>query len=187
MKTGTFCQIMMIFAAAIFWLASVPSSHAMICTYDDLNRLTAVQYPNGHVVQYDYDANGNMTAIRYITPADSDGDGLPDSWEQQIVDANQNDAIATFTDVLTLADFDGDGISNLIEYTYNTDPTDNMSPAIGDLNIDKEITLSDAIIALQIATGMDNGNAIGPGVSKPERKTGVADAIYILQVVGNMR
>ncbi|MEZ5330357.1 MAG: LamG-like jellyroll fold domain-containing protein [Verrucomicrobiales bacterium] len=55
---------------------------------------------------------------------DSDGDDLPDIWEQQIVDASEDDAIATVTDVTGDADFDNDGSSNANEFAKSTDPTD---------------------------------------------------------------
>ena len=47
-------------------------------------------------------------------PGDSDGDGLPDTWEQEVFgDLNQNGT----------GDLDGDGLSNSEEYQSYTDPT----------------------------------------------------------------
>ncbi len=70
----------------------------------------------------------NVTADHTITArfllTDSDGDGLPDWWEQQIIDYSQSDAITGFEDVLPEDDFDGDHFSNLKEYQKGTDPTD---------------------------------------------------------------
>ena len=59
-----------------------------------------------------------------ISPTDMDRDRLPDAWEQQIIDADPNDAIETIDDVRPGDDFDGDGWSNLTEYLAGTDPTD---------------------------------------------------------------
>lgn len=55
--------------------------------------------------------------------ADSDGDGMPDSFEQMIIDHDPADDIETLADVLPGDDYDGDGHSNLQEYLYGTDPT----------------------------------------------------------------
>ncbi len=55
--------------------------------------------------------------------ADVDGDGLPDEWEQAIVDADPNDNITSVEDVLPDDDFDGDGKTNEQEYNDGTDPT----------------------------------------------------------------
>lgn len=59
--------------------------------------------------------------------ADSDHDGLPDAWEQQIVDANPNDAIGTILAVRPGDDYDGDGASNQAELLAGTSPTDPAS------------------------------------------------------------
>lgn len=64
----------------------------------------------------------------FIIDTDVDDDGLPDSWEQQIIDHNQSDGITSIQDVLPGDDFDGDGYSNLEEYQAETDPTDSSSP-----------------------------------------------------------
>ncbi|RYD18283.1 MAG: hypothetical protein EOP88_23125, partial [Verrucomicrobiaceae bacterium] len=55
-------------------------------------------------------------------PNDHDGDGLPDHWEQQIVDADGLDGIVSIADVLPGDDFDGDTLTNLQEYRINTNP-----------------------------------------------------------------
>jgi len=57
------------------------------------------------------------------TPADSDGDGMPNDWETQH-GLNPNDP----TDATK--DFDGDGVSNLDEYKAGTDPSDTTKPTI---------------------------------------------------------
>jgi hypothetical protein len=66
----------------------------------------------------------NRLAITVISD-DQDGDGLVDSWEQQIVDADLLDAIDSVDDVLPTADFDGDGMDNRSEYWAMTQPTNN--------------------------------------------------------------
>jgi hypothetical protein len=72
------------------------------------------------------------TAWRYLGSqmtafVDLDGDGLPDSWEQQIIDDNREDDIETIWDVLPEDDYDGDGSPNEEEFCANTDATDDES------------------------------------------------------------
>ncbi len=56
----------------------------------------------------------------YVTSAiDSDGDGMPDSWEMQYFGSLIQDATT---------DFDHDGITDLEEYQNGTDPTDPNDP-----------------------------------------------------------
>ena len=55
---------------------------------------------------------------------DNDSDGLPDSWEQQIIDDDPFDNIQTIWDVSPNDDYDGDGEPNGVEYCARTDPTD---------------------------------------------------------------
>ncbi|MGA1865323.1 MAG: hypothetical protein ACMUHX_09695 [bacterium] len=59
-----------------------------------------------------------------LTDPDRDMDGLPDWWEQQIIDADQADGIQTVQDVLPAGDFDHDGLSNETEYGSGSDPCD---------------------------------------------------------------
>lgn len=55
---------------------------------------------------------------------DSDGDGLSDAFEQIIIDADDDDLLETFADVLPGDDFDLDGSDNAEESDRDTDPTD---------------------------------------------------------------
>jgi hypothetical protein len=61
---------------------------------------------------------------------DRDADGLPDAWEQLIVDFNPADGISHATDVAQSDDFDHDGAPNLTEYVAGTDPTSNDVAAL---------------------------------------------------------
>lgn len=63
--------------------------------------------------------NGKITILK---DEDIDKDGLPDIWEQQIIDADPNDAITTIEDVKPGDDFDGDEYTNLQEYQYGANP-----------------------------------------------------------------
>lgn len=55
---------------------------------------------------------------------DKDDDGLPDAWEQGIIDADSGDEIDDIGEVLSGDDFDGDGLTNLQEYQQSSDPAD---------------------------------------------------------------
>ena len=54
-------------------------------------------------------ASIQYTAVDVQAASDQDGDGLPDAWEQQIIDADPGDGIETIADVLPGDDFDNDG------------------------------------------------------------------------------
>ena len=71
--------------------------------------------------------SADVTATELDNDPDSDGDGLPDDWEQQIVDDDPSDEIDSIDDVLPGDDYDGDGRTNEEEWIANTDPTDETS------------------------------------------------------------
>jgi large repetitive protein len=54
-------------AVAAFWVASVTAQVQYV--YDELGRLVQVVTPNGESIQYDYDATGNISAIRKLDAA----------------------------------------------------------------------------------------------------------------------
>jgi len=117
------------------------------------------------------------------SPADSDDDGLPDDWEQQIIDADETDDITALAHVNPGDDFDGDGESNLAEYDNGTDPTDPLSTTRGDVDGDKYLTLGDVILALQTACGMDTGSAIvsADGDIDGDNRIGLPEAAHDLR------
>ena len=68
----------------------------------------------------------NLGTISLSFP-DTDSDGLPDGFEQTIVDFDPGDAIDAITDVIGSDDFDGDGQTNQEEYLAGTSPTASTS------------------------------------------------------------
>lgn len=63
---------------------------------------------------------GEIIYINVTAGTDSDQDGLPDEWEQYIVDASTNPAISSINDVHGSDDYDGDGSPNDEEYYAGT-------------------------------------------------------------------
>lgn len=81
--------------------------------YDDLNRLTTMLRSDGLRIKYNYDEVGNIES-RIIDFPDTDGDGMLDGWERFYgLNPYVNDASL---------DNDSDGLSNLQEYGFGTDP-----------------------------------------------------------------
>ncbi|WP_269542916.1 hypothetical protein [Cerasicoccus fimbriatus] len=68
--------------------------------------------------------------------ADTDGDGLTDSFEDQIINFDPNDDITTYSDVNPNGDFDGDGLIETTEQAYGSSPTSTDSD--GDYYLDKD-------------------------------------------------
>ncbi len=64
------------------------------------------------------------------------GDGMPDAWKQQIVQASHG-TYTNVSQVLPWDDFDGDGIPNIIEFLAGTDPT---TPDASRLSLDMQRT-----------------------------------------------
>jgi hypothetical protein len=111
---------------------------------------------------------------------DMDKDGMPDSWEEELVNADANDNIEKAAHLLPGDDFDGDGVSNKDEYNYGTDasssadfppligfdiPVQTVSEAITDITACVTVTLSaPAASAAQGRVYVDRGTATGNSV-----------------------
>ena len=80
----------------------------------------------GDVVMVAEDEAG-LSLFSVASEGDANHNGIPDALDQQIVDANPNDALTTIWDVLAGDDFDGDGTSNLAESLAGTSPVDENS------------------------------------------------------------
>jgi hypothetical protein len=65
-------------------------------------------------------APGDLILVNVTAGSDTDGDGLPDEWEQEMVDWGFNPDIASIWDVRGADDYDGDGQSNAEEYRAGT-------------------------------------------------------------------
>jgi YD repeat-containing protein len=91
-------------------------------TYDQLSQIVGAAYADGSVITYAYDAAGNRTNLTVVagTLADSDADGIPDSWEL-------SNGLNPYDPTDASADPDGDGLTNLQEYRAETNPHDPAS------------------------------------------------------------
>lgn len=73
---------------------------------------------------------GTNTRLDLTLGVDSDNDGLPDAWEQLLIDNDRTGRLRTLADVKPGDDFDGDGLTNYQEYllgTYALDPLDGLA------------------------------------------------------------
>jgi hypothetical protein len=64
--------------------------------------------------------SGGTTRIDLTLGVDSDEDGLPDAWEQNVIDFDLYDNIASLADVRPGDDIDGDRMTNYAEYIAGT-------------------------------------------------------------------
>lgn len=75
---------------------------------------------------------GKSARVDLTLGIDSDGDGLPDAWERNLIRAMGKDGL-TLADIRPGDDADGDGLTNLQEYlagTYAFDPQDGFALAL---------------------------------------------------------
>jgi hypothetical protein len=78
---------------------------------------------------------GGLSQVNLTLGEDSDGDGIPDAWERNLIRATGGKR--TLADINPGDDTDGDGLSNLQEYlagTYAFDPEDGFALAIRSVN-----------------------------------------------------
>jgi len=104
---------------------------------------------------------------------DDDNDGMPDAWETQY---GLNPIVNDAGD-----DSDGDGINNLDEYLHGSSPLLKS----GDLNLDGEISLPDAILSLKVLTSDDSQSIledtdVNADVNM-DKVIGIEEVIFILK------
>jgi hypothetical protein len=85
-------------------------------------------------------APAGSTQLDLTLGVDSDGDGLPDAWEQALLDALGGD----FADVTPHGDLDDDGLNNLGEFRAGTqafDPNEGFRLTFMELSLQGQTTL----------------------------------------------
>ncbi len=106
---------------------------------------------------------GQKTRIDLTLGVDSDGDGLPDAWEQALI------AIygGTLASIRPQDDADGDGISNLNEYlagTYAFDPADGfrltLTGATGGTSSMEFLAIRGRTYSIQASTNFQQWNPV---------------------------
>jgi len=159
------------------------------------------------------DKADNVSVLAVSQPAksqakDTDGDGMPDAWEESnglnpnVNDAqndNDKDGLTNLEEYQNQTDpkhpdTDRDGFSDSDEVAQGTDPNNSKSHPIslsssvpGDLDCDEEITLSDAITALRIVSGIDPPPVFCKNDVNGDGKIGLEEVIFILQKVAELR
>ena len=117
---------------------------------------------------------------------DCDGDGMACGWEKRYgLNIWKNDASL---------DLDQDLYTNLEEYNAGTDPSDKnafptsaKSVVVGDINGDRRVSLTDAILVFQVAAGLNPAGIRVEADVNGDGKIGMAEALYVLQKVSGMR
>jgi hypothetical protein len=72
---------------------------------------------------------GERTRLDLTLGIDSDGDSMPDAWEQSLIGADTTGRLHSLADITADGDLDGDGLSNLAEQqlgSYPMDSTDGL-------------------------------------------------------------
>ena len=114
--------------------------------------------------------NGESSTV-LVDTTDSDGDLLPDVFEQLIIDADPDDAIASLAEVLPGDDFDNDMLTNAEELAAETDPIDPDTD--GDSLLDGIESNSGTFVSADSDTGTDpnnddsDGDGLLDGVENP--------------------
>jgi YD repeat-containing protein len=95
--------------------------------YDAIGRLRGSTQSSGATTAFSYDPNGNLLSVTNISPGqDSDGDGIPDSFELLWTGGTN------FTDLDASIDEEQDGLINLLEFALARNPfvsdVNNLTP-----------------------------------------------------------
>jgi len=105
--------------------------------------------------------NGACVKIDLVVGADSDGDGLPDQWEQMVI-ANSGGLATSLADIGPGKDLDGDGMADDQEFWYGSFAflagdalrLEALTPEAGGRMACRFLTVPKAIYRVETVTGM---------------------------------
>jgi len=136
-------------------------------------------------IQISYEKIGSVLNFLISKDGDADHDGLPDAWEQQIIYYNASDLLTLIAHVNPDGDFDNDGISNMNEFNYQTNPTDPDDPGFGDVNGDCKITLDDAVICLEVICNSLKNALFFDNNANDNESLSIKNVIFILRYISD--
>lgn len=106
-----------ILCSGVFLLLGASWASAQTHIYDAIGRLRWSTQASGASTAFSYDPNGNLLSVTNVSPGqDTDGDGLPDSFELLWSGG------ADFTSLDASIDEESDGLINLLEFALARDP-----------------------------------------------------------------
>lgn len=133
---------------------------------------------------------GESTRIDLTLGVDSDGDGMPDAWEEFVIALLGNDL--TLADITRSGDNDGDGMSNYDEYiagTYAFDRSDVFELHLKERQLDTTVfqflAISGRSYMIQRSENMTDWESVGfsvPAVSSQPVSSYSASAVHTVEV-----
>jgi hypothetical protein len=124
---------------------------------------------------------GASSRVDLTLGVDSDGDGLPDSWERQLSAGMGGDK--SLADINPGDDADGDGLSNLQEYlagTYAFDPQDGFALSIvstqGDRPVLEFLAIRGRDYEIQGSADLQNWSRVAFGLTTDAAGTALRDS-----------
>ena len=112
---------------ALLAVAALALADTVTFSYDTAGRLTGATRNFTNVATFQYDGSGNLTRSASYIVADSDNDGMEDSFELSFFGNLGRNG---------LGDFDSDGLNDLAEFFAGTIPTNSASV----LKMDRVVT-----------------------------------------------
>ena len=127
----------------------------------------------------------------YKSHRDRDDDGLPDLWEQEVIDVSERDVLRLRSDIVAAEDLDKDGLNNKDEFIWGTDPLtpdtdgDGMMDGLEIANysdpLDSELILKDLDTDGDGISNYDEIVLYGTGPRADTDGDGISDWVEIFQ------